>query len=388
MRFVILLFTFFIGISMDCQTCLKTDTSVTISADTTIIVRELFDMTNCYLWGDSVDGNYDNGDFDSSVFGEVNGIKVDRDSLGIKMIIEFDKIKNESSCLSFPLAKNKAQKGKSEEWSIDTLNVKVLILREKYASDGGKMEGNKELTFHTLIKRIELFINESDLDVDSLIIIFCSIIGFFVLVPVLLLLLYIKVLRLSFCFEKNFDGINDIKSKIQSDTEENKQMNPSIALTGIKTGLTQDEVLDLIRLEKKDILQEVMQLQIKNISNKPVEDIDNVKSNVINNSISVSEFDSDDIKYNEDDNSFSIEKTSIKIFRIYSERGKFFYTIVDDQSIREELLPMLSTFSGCLTYIQKTVQPKSLRLVEVGQLVKEGDKFIIDKNHLLKLELI
>lgn len=93
--------------------------------------------------------------------------------------------------------------------------------------------------------------------------------------------------------------------------------------------------------------------------------------------------DTDDVKYYQNDNSFSIEQTNIKIFRIYSRKGEFYYTIVNDTSVREELIGMLQTFEGCITYQTFNGEAKRVEPVKDGKLRKEGNKFYVDANNKL-----
>lgn len=93
--------------------------------------------------------------------------------------------------------------------------------------------------------------------------------------------------------------------------------------------------------------------------------------------------DTDNVKYHQDDNTFTLEQTEIKIFRIYSKKGEFYYTIVSDSAVREELIGMLQMFEGCLTYQTTDSIAKRVEPVTDGKLIKDGNKFNIDANNKL-----
>ncbi len=93
--------------------------------------------------------------------------------------------------------------------------------------------------------------------------------------------------------------------------------------------------------------------------------------------------DTDNVKYHQDDNSFTLEQGSIKIFRIYSKGGEYYYTIVNDSTVREELIGTLQTFEGCLTYQTTDGVAKRIEPVKDGKLRKDGNKFYVDVNNKL-----
>ena len=93
--------------------------------------------------------------------------------------------------------------------------------------------------------------------------------------------------------------------------------------------------------------------------------------------------DTDNVKYHQEDNSFSLEQTDIKIFRIYSKKGEYYYTIVDDSAVREELIGMLQMFEGCITYQTTDGVAKRVEPVTEGKLRKDGNKFYVDANNKL-----
>ncbi|UKK47317.1 hypothetical protein L6475_08775 [Prevotella sp. E9-3] len=98
--------------------------------------------------------------------------------------------------------------------------------------------------------------------------------------------------------------------------------------------------------------------------------------------------DTDNVKYHQEDNSFSLEQTDIKIFRIYSKKGEYYYTIVDDSAVREELIGMLQMFEGCITYQTTDGVAKRVEPVTEGKLRKDGNKFYVDVNNKLVVRFV
>lgn len=93
--------------------------------------------------------------------------------------------------------------------------------------------------------------------------------------------------------------------------------------------------------------------------------------------------DTERVKYNPSDNSFTIEESETHIFRIYSQNESVFYTIVDNSDIRTQLGAMLQAFEGCITYQPPTLGASRIEPVNPGVLTKDGERFLVEK----KLEI-
>lgn len=101
-----------------------------------------------------------------------------------------------------------------------------------------------------------------------------------------------------------------------------------------------------------------------------------------------SDINTDDVKYHSDDNSFTLEQTNMKIFRIYSKKGEYYYTIVDDLDVRKQLAAMLQELTKCLTYQTTEKAAERVEPVTDGKLIKVGDRFCVDDNNKLAVKYV
>lgn len=91
----------------------------------------------------------------------------------------------------------------------------------------------------------------------------------------------------------------------------------------------------------------------------------------------------DDVKYDFVDNSFSLGKPETRIFRIYSDEGNYYYTIVEDLEIRKELAKVLKSYENCITSQPSNCPADRIEPVKSGKLIKNGNKFYVDVNNKL-----
>ena len=101
-----------------------------------------------------------------------------------------------------------------------------------------------------------------------------------------------------------------------------------------------------------------------------------------------SDINTDDVKYHSDDNSFTLEQTNMKIFRIYSKKGEYYYTIVDDLDVRKQLAAMLQELTKCLTYQTTEKAAERVEPVTDGKLIKRGDRFCVDEKNKLVVKYV
>lgn len=91
----------------------------------------------------------------------------------------------------------------------------------------------------------------------------------------------------------------------------------------------------------------------------------------------------DDVKYDFVDNSFSLGKPETRIFRIFSDKGNYYYTIVEDLEIRKELAKVLKSYENCITSQPSNCPADRVEPVKSGKLIKDGNKFQVDVNNKL-----
>ena len=95
------------------------------------------------------------------------------------------------------------------------------------------------------------------------------------------------------------------------------------------------------------------------------------------------------VEYRADNNCFVIsENTQNKIFEIYSINGEYYYTIVNDSSIRKEMLGFITAFSGYVETRQASPIPSTVEVIRDGRLIKNGDMYIVDTNYILQVSLM
>ncbi len=95
------------------------------------------------------------------------------------------------------------------------------------------------------------------------------------------------------------------------------------------------------------------------------------------------------VEYRADNNCFVIsENSQNKIFEIYSINGEYYYTIVNDSSIRKEMLGFITAFSGYVETRQTSPIPSTVEVIRDGRLIKNGDMYIVDTNCILQVSLI
>ncbi len=94
------------------------------------------------------------------------------------------------------------------------------------------------------------------------------------------------------------------------------------------------------------------------------------------------------VEYRADNNCFIIsENSQNKIFEVYSTNGEYYYTIVNDPSIKKEMLGFITAFSGYVETRQDSPIPSTVEVLKDGRLIKNGDMYVIDTNCKLQVSL-
>ncbi len=94
------------------------------------------------------------------------------------------------------------------------------------------------------------------------------------------------------------------------------------------------------------------------------------------------------VEYLADQNSFIIsENPTYEIFEIYSVNGEFYYTIIDDSTLRRNLLSVIDAYTKCIEHRLDSLTPATVEVLKDGRLIKNGDMYVIDTNCKLQVSL-
>lgn len=352
--------------------------TITVSSDCSIPVEE-FAPSDIDIYGNGNKGgvNRSGTDLFSQKTLELNnypkGILFKRDQSAFATVeIKFDEI-NEETDLKFYQAVFTSQNG----WSPDINHTFQITIKKSivHGAEGEDFTGSNRNTFE--IKDIQNILEKLTYDVDSL----KRNNNIRLIITLLLIGLSIGL----FLFKKNRKALNDLSKdyselkKAVDNWDKNSIQTASAPGTPQKNKgkntMSDDDI-------KRFIVEQIKRLQPQNVSST-------IQPTVITNpntSPTQKEeqmHDTDNVKYHQNDNSFSLEQTDIKIFRMYSRKGEYYYTIVDDTAVREELIGMLQMFEGCITYQTTDGVAKKVEPVTDGKLRKDGNKFYVDPNNKL-----
>lgn len=93
--------------------------------------------------------------------------------------------------------------------------------------------------------------------------------------------------------------------------------------------------------------------------------------------------DTEIVNYIPESNSFKVGGVNDGIFRIYSKDGACYYTIVNNDNIRREIIGALPAFEKCIS-IQPSQSGGSMLVPIIdGKLIKDGNTYFVDSNHKL-----
>lgn len=200
-----------------------------------------------------------------------------------------------------------------------------------------------------------------------------------------------------------FVRINNLNKKVNHIRDNQKQSprkSNEVNVDQIKLAIMQKiQSTDLAqRISNEDIYKVVnkpdIQSYIQSIIASKIEEYLRDKVNIsalqdIKNSVQQkvqSELKTDKVEYRADNNCFIIsEQSQNKIFEIYSVNGEYYYTIVNDPSIRKEMLGFITAFSGCVETIATTSIPSVIEVIRDGHLIKNGEMYFVDTNYMLQV---
>lgn len=326
----------------------------------------------------------------------IKGFSFQRNENGIAtIVIDFDKINNETT-LSFYQAISTDKKNSTGhiEWNPDykqTFAVRIVKSNStseesarKSGSDG-YLPNNNSVHTTSGIEDVNSKINSLIHEVDGI-----KNKSVFEIIFPLLIALFVGLLIGYFINRSNWvvlkhlsEECSDLRKVVDNWKMKNyNQTNShytSLQKNKEKSSMTDDDIKRFIVEQIKSFQTSISpSTQDSIIATNPI--MESVKKN---NDKEIPTIDTDNVKYHQDDNSFSLEQTDIKIFKIYSKEGEYFYTIVDDSAVREEIIGMLQMFESCITYQTTDGVARRVEPVTDGKLRKEDNKFYVDANNKL-----
>lgn len=424
---------------------------VEIKSDTTIVVRDLFGA-DCKLYGDIIlqeedktrqrasnDGKIKDmpsyskygGDMDTyfeNWMKKANGDNeeykkyVSRNDNGIVINLGYDNFPVTGLKLNFygvlydaVLVQKFDDKGKpikkqdgndlwaSAEWYRDRNNIYCvsIIKQEKVASESVNVESEGELSAGD--KASEVTASDSKTDEDNS----EQTNEIQMLIESILLILILLIICLFIVVFVRINRLNKRINTLLKNPQQSPYKSEDINVDKIKqTVISKIQSKDLTqRISNEDIYDVInrsdIQLYIQTVIAGKVDEY--LRNNKIANPILAgnssgsnqqppvvqSELRTTKVEYRADNNCFVVsENSQNKIFEIYSINGEYYYTIVNDSSIRKEMLGFITAFSGYVETRQTSPIPSTVEVIRDGRLIKNGDMYIVDTNCILQVSLI
>lgn len=207
----------------------------------------------------------------------------------------------------------------------------------------------------------------------------------------------------SSCKSDNIDTIKQtIKSKVDStdlvqmvsndDIDKIKRIVISkINSTDLIPRISNDDIYNLInRFDIQLYIQNVIAGKVEeylgnkvNMSTQPIVETPVQSTNIAQPALRTTK-----IEYQPTNNGFVISEDSPnKIFEMYSSNGEYYYTIVNDSTIKNEMLGFIAAFANYVETRQDSSNPSTVEVIRDGHLIKNGDMYIVDVNCLLQISL-
>ncbi len=366
--------------------------TINVDKDTTICLNKLSEKDSLkYIYGTPYqNGNktcYYGGDEDKYFNKNVvepnknSGIFIDRNiSDGIKLQVTYDSL-NDTVSLIFPYA---YYKNNQDGWCPDSTNkIKIELVKifKKEDHEEGPDSTGDEPTTPSQESQSEVLSLDELLSKPYMAI-------FLILVIMLFFLLSLKIkLNKILKNNKNEGKGGELDKKIEIISEQLQKLK--------MTQLTEEDVNKLINktisesttvLSKDDIIKLINDKVATPITNTPINTNEIHHGTPVKKKKGVS-INTDNVVYNWDNNSFSVGETEMKIFRIFSRENDFFYTLIDNEGLRDELLGIISSYDNCVNVLANS-NGKHLTVEKEGKLIKDGNNFIVDSNNKLTLKLV
>ena len=353
---------------------------ISIVCDTTIFLHDIKELANDTIYGDRAFGGSKDEYFKKNQV-DPNGISsswvnINRqnDSKGVRAIclkINYSSLPEAHNTLKF----KKAFEANKGDWYPDPNNIIVLKI-EKNKVETSISEG-VSIPEDSNIENSE--VEDTSNVITTMDYVLLLILGAVIIV---LLLAWRNIIDL----KKNCCNLHESLKKFEEFQIKQNQKNSEIQQ------LVSDYHIENIVVQKiktiKDKKVEIPIQKEQNIfaTNVTTKDASETRTKVV----SKTSLDTENVVYNEIDNSFSIVKEcDVQLFRIYSEGDQFYYTIIDDNQTREELLNMLNGFTNCINVVDSGNSKYSrVEPYQPGLLFKNGESYIVDTNNKLQIRLV
>lgn len=350
---------------------------VEVKGDSDIVVADLFPDT-CKIYGDKVNGKCYGGE--NELF-EKNQVDPNKDKSGIKVYrkeeervrleIKYAELKDSTEIKIY----SAEEKGPNDYWPAKQL---VILLKKNDPSPSDTGWANKQDFF-----RLEEKVWHHDNELHVMHILMFSLISIILVEFVVGFVLFIQSRKNLRKFSKE---ISDLKELVGNREKKDVPVSSHQVVKQKKKetrSMTDDDIKSLVVEQIRSLQTQFTQPILKPImTNSKV----NYEANHVRKECS--DINTDDVKYHSDDNSFTLEQTNMKIFRIYSKKGEYYYTIVDDLDVRKQLAAMLQELTKCLTYQTTEKAAERVEPVTDGKLIKVGDRFCVDDNNKLAVKYV
>lgn len=363
---------------------------IAVSKDTTITVHDYLNDRNKHLYGDVDEGgeyggikddrkNF-NADYQAYVSKTtISGVKT-QDSIGkpILLIITHEELEK-YSILKFPYAINNGTTEKPN-WYPDKKSFSIYICK-KEETGVESASPNEEGSDSGAGKGGAASSNVKDVSSPVMPIILVLLFTLFVLSTILLYKILVISRRLGTIYEK-LDSAN-VQAKDNS-SPKNESLNEKYIESLRKDILNQISAETNTLKNIIDTQSQVLSRQIMDMRSQL--DFESSNTNIELPLLQQKEFETTDVKYNFEDNTFTLGKNEMNFFKIYARNENYFYTLIDDESMRKEFLKIIASYKECIEICDQSAFPKQVEPFEEGRLIREGERFIISK--VLKVKLV
>lgn len=392
---------------------------VSISGDTTIVVRECFN--DCELYGDK---KPDNSKFYG---GEENWFEYWMKPIncstysyitrtlekGLFINLKLNDLKQDTLAFSFYKRKYTERQG----WCPDTASIYQLIVIKKPTPNeqidqqlkenkDNKSNGNDGRQKSKNSKPI-LSLGDHDITLPELL--GCiAVLAVAVAVICLFVLIFVRINTLSKKIDRSSTDVrtkghesgisgkdiyevitgSDVQRYIQKIVE--KSIEDYIQSRRPVSEHLVVEIKDDILTQVKSEIQEVIAGQIENYlqNRQSVSEQPAVEKPSQISEIKQPELRTTKVQYYPDSNSFIIsENSQNEIFELYSVDGEYYYTIVNDPVLRKEMLGILPSYRQCIEISQDSTTISAVEVIRDGRLIKNGDVYSVDPGCVLQLSL-